>query len=81
MSQASSGRVSSPLSRDDLVAKMAHDALERDDECLSCGEQMPANECPKAQRPCGHHCNCSWIHDCCHWCGVEFGEDVSDAVD
>lgn len=46
-----------------------------EDECLSCPEEMPRNECPKSKRRCGHHCNCSWIHDRCHWCGVEFGED------
>ena len=59
-----------------------------DTECLTCeeanayiaaGEPVPEGvgvegECPKSERPCGHHCNCSWIHDCCHWCGVEFGE-------
>lgn len=42
-------------------------------ECYSCGE-MPTHECPASQRPCGHHCNCSWIHDHCHWCGKEWGE-------
>lgn len=41
-----------------------------DDECLTCGELDGAEgECPNSKRPCGHHCNCSWIHDCCHWCG------------
>lgn len=45
-------------------------------DCLTCGEVVGAEgECPHSKRPCGHHCNCSWVHDHCHWCGVEFGED------
>ncbi len=42
-------------------------------ECSSCGEgcALP-NECPKSKRPCGHHCNHSWSHDECCWCGKEF---------
>lgn len=50
-----------------------------DDQCSSCPEGMPLHECPKSRRPCGHHCNCSWVHDCCHWCGVEFGEDGAES--
>lgn len=46
----------------------------REDECGSCGES-PLNECPKSQRPCGHHCNHVWIHDACDWCGKEFGAE------
>lgn len=45
-----------------------------DAECVSCGEAIPLNECPKSERPCGHHCNCSWTNDHCHWCDAEFGE-------
>ncbi len=45
------------------------------DECCSCGEEIPKNDCPKSKRLCGHHCNCSWIHDACCWCGKEFGEE------
>jgi hypothetical protein len=44
------------------------------DNCSSCGEEMPENECPKSEKPCGHHCNHSWSHDSCCWCGKEFGE-------
>lgn len=52
-----------------------------DDECLTCtedpeGTEYPKGECPGGRRPCGHHCNCSWIHDHCHWCNAEFGEDA-----
>lgn len=47
-----------------------------DSDCSSCGEEScPANECPKSQRACGHHCNHSWSHDECCWCGKEFGEE------
>jgi hypothetical protein len=51
-------------------------------DCLSCEheqagaftpEQIEMNRCPKSKKPCGHHCNCSWIHDHCHWCGKDFG--------
>lgn len=45
------------------------------DECGSCGEGMPTDECPKSKRPCGHHCNHVWTHDACDWCGVEFVGD------
>lgn len=40
--------------------------------CASCGEDAPL--CPKSKRACGHHCNHSWSHDHCCWCGEEFGE-------
>lgn len=45
----------------------------QDDACLSCGEGLERGECPKGQRPCGHHCNHSWTHDMCDWCGKTFG--------
>lgn len=56
-----------------------------EDECLACAEdpthaQFPLKECPKSLRPCGHHCNCSWVHDCCHWCGGETSEDGESFV-
>lgn len=47
------------------------------DDCASCGEEMPRNECPKSKRPCGHHCNHAWTHDVCDWCGQEFGEETT----
>lgn len=48
------------------------DVLDPDDECIDCAEGVnPFDVCPNAKRPCGHHCNCVWIHDCCHWCGME----------
>ena len=54
-----------------------------ENECISCPEGMPLHECPESKRPCGHHCNCSWVHDVCHWCGSEFGEadDLEVAFD
>jgi hypothetical protein len=33
-------------------------------------------ECLKSKRDCGHHCNHSWTHDECCWCGKEWGEDI-----
>lgn len=44
-------------------------------ECASCGE-LPKNDCKESKRPCGHHCNHSWTHDKCCWCGKEFGDEV-----
>ena len=43
-----------------------------DEECSSCGEEMPLQECPKSKRPCGHHCNHSWSHEECCWCGEKW---------
>lgn len=50
-------------------------------ECISCGERSPVGECPKAERECGHHCNCSWIQDACCWCGAEFGDESDTTED
>lgn len=44
--------------------------------CTSCDERMPLRECPQSKRACGHHCNCSWTQDVCHWCGQTFSEDT-----
>lgn len=50
-------------------------AVDLDAECDSCGAQGAVEgECPEGKRPCGHHCNHSWIQDECCWCGQEFGE-------
>jgi len=56
-----------------------YDHAFNEDDCDSCasvpgGESEPANECPKSPRACGHHCNHSWSHEQCHWCGKEWGE-------
>jgi hypothetical protein len=48
------------------------------DDCASCGEGMPRNECPDSKRDCGHHCNHSWSHEECCWCGRVWGEDAND---
>jgi len=50
------------------------------DECLSCGEGCPKSECKSSKRDCGHHCNCSWVHDGCCWCGTEFGEEMESTM-
>lgn len=47
---------------------------DEDTECIGCEEGMKEGECPNSKRACGHHYNCSWIHDVCCWCGEEFGE-------
>lgn len=39
-----------------------------DAECVSCGEGRPT-ECASSRRACGHHCNHSWSHESCCWCG------------
>ena len=46
-------------------------------ECGTCGEgeEFAKDECPKSQRSCGHHCNHSWTHDSCCWCGMTWGEN------
>jgi hypothetical protein len=44
-----------------------------DEECISCGEEAE-EKCSKSKRSCGHHCNHSWSHEECCWCGEEFGE-------
>jgi len=57
-----------------------------DEDCITCPEHQayldqgevspyPLNECPESKRSCGHHCNCSWVYDHCHWCDKEFGEE------
>lgn len=50
-----------------------HDTEDKDD-CSSCGEGAPRGECSKSGRDCGHHCNHSWSHERCCWCGETFGE-------
>lgn len=49
----------------------------RVDGCDTCSELGPETmgECPKSERICGHHCNCVWVHDHCHWCDMEVDED------
>lgn len=48
-------------------------------ECVSCNEGLPLNECPQSKRPCGHHCNHSWSHEECCWCGKVFeGEEINE---
>lgn len=48
--------------------------------CLSCGEEMPRGECTESHSSCGHHCDCSWIHDRCCWCGLAFGEEPGEFI-
>lgn len=51
--------------------------------CVSCQEDPDPKDlrdydnyqCPKSQRSCGHHCNHTWSHDECCWCGFITGEN------
>lgn len=38
--------------------------------CISCGEGLDLHDCAASQRLCGHHCNHTWSHDTCCWCGL-----------
>lgn len=52
----------------------------RNNDCSSCGEGLPKNDCSKSKRPCGHCCNHSWSHDKCCWCGREYVDEVAGLV-
>jgi len=41
-------------------------------ECISCEEGETEEFCPNSKRKCGHHCNHSYSHEECCWCGKEF---------
>lgn len=44
--------------------------------CSACeGDECADLQCPASKRKCGHHCNCVMIHDCCHFCLEEWGEE------
>lgn len=47
-------------------------------ECASCGEGDAATSCPKSKRRCGHHCNHSWTHDACCWCGKAWDDETNN---
>lgn len=48
-------------------------------ECADCnGAADEDSDCPAGARSCGHHCNHSWSHDCCCWCGIEWGEEPAN---
>lgn len=45
----------------------------RCDSCANLGAERQV--CPASERDCGHHCNHSWSHERCCWCGEEWGEE------
>lgn len=48
-------------------------------ECNTCSEPIFEDEkCPNSEKPCGHHCNHSWTHDHCCWCGKECDCEEND---
>lgn len=51
-----------------LVQQKLHAELEADDGCISCSETTEYT-CAGSRRKCLHHCNHSWTHDACCWCG------------
>lgn len=46
-------------------------------DCDTCGSGQEHERCPNSQKSCGHHCDHTWTHDTCCWCGAVFG-DVDD---
>lgn len=52
--------------------------MESNSDCYSCGIPETTEEdetCPKSKMACEHHCNHSWTHDICCWCGKEWKEE------
>lgn len=43
-------------------------------ECDSC-ELSVEEFCAASKKPCGHHCNHSWSHEHCCWCGKTWGDE------
>lgn len=71
------------IGSDEHDAIKAHRLTDAEDakvveDCAACGEfdgSEPDNEkCAAPKRGCGHHCNHTWSHDQCCWCGVNFCE-------
>lgn len=44
-------------------------------ECATWDEGDNVWPCPLSKQPCGHHCNHSWSHDSCCWCGAGANDD------
>jgi hypothetical protein len=48
-------------------------------DCIDCegdhGGAGHVESCPKSKKICGHHCNHSWSHEHCHYCGKEWGAE------
>lgn len=52
------------MTSDSFEVKVEVDML---GDCLSCPDDDM--KCPASKRACGHHCNHSWTHGKCCWCG------------
>jgi hypothetical protein len=49
-----------------------------DERCDSCRESLRTDVCPSSLKTCGHHCNHSWSHERCCWCGREWGDELDE---
>lgn len=50
--------------------------------CETCRQaEAHRHPCERSRRMCGHHCNHSWTHDACCWCGEEWSDDEYDDDD
>lgn len=58
-----------------------YDRIYNGTDCDSCAEQDIVGQCPNSRRECGHHCNHSWSHDECCWCGKVFVGDKEEESD
>jgi hypothetical protein len=43
-------------------------------DCIDCGYTEGPEACPASKRLCDHHCNHSWSHERCCWCGKEWDD-------
>lgn len=58
------------------IKKVSEQECANPEDCLECGDSIEKDPCPKSKKPCGHHCNHSWTHDVCCYCGKLWGEET-----
>jgi hypothetical protein len=64
-----------------MNASVKHEApcvVDENTTCLTCGEIEEPEVCQKSERKCGHHCNHTWTHHTCCWCGWEVPSDDNE---